>query len=366
MGNRTLYVAYQETGGQVQYVFGYDPMWVYPSQPQISDGNNPAMNIIDDDIQLAWTEVHQSPYRIQTQVIAQGEENMMTAPHFRLLSFNLEKSLIGASLINANADITLEMHKPTLVTSPGAKTLDFQYTDTLVTPENVFEFEPVKVGAKNSRIVVPFHMTVENLTRAPKATEGLDIGMVDIAVRDAESKQLLKTVHSFNSSLLSVSDSTNFVVADTFLVDLDDYVGKLVSLVVKANVDTKTSADAIGIANVYDVRGSSHQEGEALTFIEEAREIPTQFRLWNNYPNPFNPSTTISFDLPEAVSVRIDIFDVSGRRIRTLLNEPKVAGTHQVVWNGNDDNGKLVASGLYVYRIHAGNFVQSKKMLFMK
>jgi len=366
MENRTLYVAYQETGGQVIYVFGYGEMWAYPSQPQISDGNNPAMNIIDDDIHLAWTEYHQTPYRIQTQVIAQGEENMMTAPHFRLLSFNLEKSLIGGSLINANADITLEMKKPTLITPLGVKTLDFQYTDTLVTPENVFEFEPVKVVAKNSRILLPFHLTVENLTRTTKAEEGLDIGIVDIAVRDAETKQVLKTVHSYNSTLLAASDTTDFGIADTFLVDLDEYVGKLVSLVVKAHVDVKTSADAIGIANVYDMRGSSHQEGEQITVIEESKEIPTQFRLWNNYPNPFNPSTTISFDLPEDVGVRIDIFDVSGRRIRTLLNEPKVAGTHQVLWNGNDNNGNLVASGLYVYRIHAGNYVQSKKMLFMK
>ncbi len=91
-----------------------------------------------------------------------------------------------------------------------------------------------------------------------------------------------------------------------------------------------------------------------------------EFRLNQAFPNPFNPSTTISFDLPEEVSVRIDIFDVSGRRIRTLLNEPKSAGTHQVVWNGQDDHGNSVASGLYVYRIQAGDFVQSKKMLFMK
>ncbi|MEJ2051386.1 MAG: FlgD immunoglobulin-like domain containing protein, partial [Calditrichota bacterium] len=88
-----------------------------------------------------------------------------------------------------------------------------------------------------------------------------------------------------------------------------------------------------------------------------------------NYPNPFNESTVITFTISgtfRPTRVSLEIFDISGRRIRTLLNEPKVSGTHQVVWNGNDDNGNLVASGLYVYRIHAGNFVQSKKMLFLK
>ena len=93
---------------------------------------------------------------------------------------------------------------------------------------------------------------------------------------------------------------------------------------------------------------------------------PTQFELQQNYPNPFNPSTTISFGLPENINVRLDILDISGRKIRTLIDASKEAGTYQVVWNGQDDYGKSVASGVYVYRIQAGDFVQSKKLLFMK
>lgn len=101
-------------------------------------------------------------------------------------------------------------------------------------------------------------------------------------------------------------------------------------------------------------------------FIELTDNFPKTFSLMQNYPNPFNPTTTISFDLPEAVDVRVDIFDVTGRQICTLVNEPKEAGTHQVIWNGQDDQSNSVASGLYVYRIQAGAFVQSKKLLFMK
>jgi tetratricopeptide (TPR) repeat protein len=91
-----------------------------------------------------------------------------------------------------------------------------------------------------------------------------------------------------------------------------------------------------------------------------------EFRLNQAFPNPFNPQTTISFDLPKDITVSLEIFDITGRKVRTLLNKPKEAGTHQVIWNGQDDHGNSVASGLYVYRIQAGNFVQSKKMLFMK
>jgi hypothetical protein len=140
---------------------------------------------------------------------------------------------------------------------------------------------------------------------------------------------------------------------------------KNVFLQVGLNVTGDIAVELSMVEVYYEVEG-----GEFIKSTEKilttVNLIPDRFNLSQNFPNPFNPSTTISFDLPEDVSVRIDIFDVSGRRIRTLLNEPKVAGSFQVVWNGNDDNGNLVASGLYVYRIHTGNFVQSKKMLFMK
>jgi len=93
---------------------------------------------------------------------------------------------------------------------------------------------------------------------------------------------------------------------------------------------------------------------------------PARFELGQNYPNPFNPATTIAFDLPSDVKVRVQIFDIAGRLICTLVDEPKKAGSHQVIWNGQDNHGNSVASGVYVYRLQAGDFVQSRKMLFMK
>lgn len=93
---------------------------------------------------------------------------------------------------------------------------------------------------------------------------------------------------------------------------------------------------------------------------------PYTFTLHQNFPNPGNPSTSIVFDLAQDSPVKLEIFDVSGRMIRTLVNESKPAGTHQATWNGQDDLGNSVASGLYIYRIQAGKFVQSKKMLFVK
>ncbi|OGG50092.1 MAG: hypothetical protein A3F84_02590 [Candidatus Handelsmanbacteria bacterium RIFCSPLOWO2_12_FULL_64_10] len=85
-----------------------------------------------------------------------------------------------------------------------------------------------------------------------------------------------------------------------------------------------------------------------------------------NYPNPFNPSTTISYTLPEASTVRLTIYNILGQQVRTLINNRQAAGIHAVQWDGHDDAGRSVASGLYFYRLTAGEFTQTQKMLLLK
>lgn len=88
--------------------------------------------------------------------------------------------------------------------------------------------------------------------------------------------------------------------------------------------------------------------------------------LKGNYPNPFNPETTISFSTQKDNVVTLDIYNVKGQRVKTLLNEHKVAGQHSVVWNGTDNNDKPVSSGVYFYRMRNGEFSSTKKMILMK
>lgn len=90
-------------------------------------------------------------------------------------------------------------------------------------------------------------------------------------------------------------------------------------------------------------------------------DLPLQYELFQNYPNPFNPSTTINFALPEQSDVTIQIYDVTGRRVATLLNENRPAGYHNITWNAGS-----VASGTYFYRIHAGSFSSVKKLTLVK
>ena len=120
-----------------------------------------------------------------------------------------------------------------------------------------------------------------------------------------------------------------------------------------------------GIGNVYRPSNTTVFP-KSTTASNDGKLELKNFSLLNNYPNPFNSSTMISFDLPKDIQVLLEIFDITGRKICTLINEPKEARTYQVIWDGQDDRGTSVASGVYIYRMQAGDFVQSRKMLFMK
>ena len=95
-------------------------------------------------------------------------------------------------------------------------------------------------------------------------------------------------------------------------------------------------------------------------------EIPNQLILHHNYPNPFNPVTTLRYDLPENAIVSITIYDKMGRIVKTMVNDDQTAGYKSIQWNATNDAGQPVSAGLYLYRIYAGEFVQTKKMVLLK
>jgi predicted outer membrane repeat protein len=88
--------------------------------------------------------------------------------------------------------------------------------------------------------------------------------------------------------------------------------------------------------------------------------------LHQNYPNPFNPSTTINYSLKENANVSLNIYNIKGQKVKQLVSEQLSAGQHSVVWNGKDNNGKSVSSGIYFYKLKAGDFQKVKKMILMK
>ena len=99
---------------------------------------------------------------------------------------------------------------------------------------------------------------------------------------------------------------------------------------------------------------------------DESASIPNEFALHPNYPNPFNPATFITYDLPIESRVQLDIYDLMGRKMKTLNNGIESAGRNTVVWYATDNHGISVSAGVYIYRFHAGDRVFTRKMILMK
>ncbi|UCF04092.1 MAG: T9SS type A sorting domain-containing protein [bacterium] len=95
-------------------------------------------------------------------------------------------------------------------------------------------------------------------------------------------------------------------------------------------------------------------------------EVPEAFFLAQNFPNPFNPQTVIRFGLAEPGHVSLRVYDIAGRLVRVLVDEDREAGAHDEIWNGFGSNGRAVASGIYFYKLEAGTFIRTKKMVLMK
>ncbi|MCE2448422.1 MAG: T9SS type A sorting domain-containing protein, partial [Candidatus Latescibacteria bacterium] len=90
------------------------------------------------------------------------------------------------------------------------------------------------------------------------------------------------------------------------------------------------------------------------------------FSLANNYPNPFNPATTIKYALPQAADVELTVYNVLGQPVRTLIAEHQNAGRYVVEWDATNDSGHSLSSGMYFYRLEAGGDLEVKKMLLLK
>ncbi|MFZ5519527.1 MAG: S8 family serine peptidase [Candidatus Zhuqueibacterota bacterium] len=147
----------------------------------------------------------------------------------------------------------------------------------------------------------------------------------------------------------------NWNIGDSLIVTLtNEENGLYGSAVVVLSSDGSDDAGSIQLT------GATRVAGVNLS------ALPKEFNLLQNYPNPFNPETKISYGLPQAAFVTVQIYDISGRLVRTLADENQGAGYHQVTWNGQDNFGRLVSSGVYFCKMKSGNFQKSMKLILSK
>ncbi len=165
---------------------------------------------------------------------------------------------------------------------------------------------------------------------------GIDVASCKRVYVANEQGRSLLTPQSGDSPFSNVGDNNNVKAADTDPV-----------LLVTGNVLSK-------------------QPGEEESEVTSNQQPVTSYELAQNYPNPFNPSTTIRFALPEAAEVSLKIYDIAGQLVQTLVGGVIEAGRHQVVWDGTNQHGVLVASGIYFYQLRAGAFKQVRKMSLVR
>ena len=148
-------------------------------------------------------------------------------------------------------------------------------------------------------------------------------------------------------------------------------IGALQSHILTPNWTT-LNADSctVYIDNDYDMVADDFMVlmGDVLVGVEDDQNetLPYQFAVSQNYPNPFNPITTIEYSLPERSLVRIDIYNVLGQKIRTLVDREESAGSYTITWDGTTSGGEPAATGVYLYRFQAGDHIETKKMLLLK
>jgi hypothetical protein len=185
------------------------------------------------------------------------------------------------------------------------------------------------------------------------------------AARTIKIKLSSPTVFVYNMGTLTysvTSANTGYVLASIILPDTLKIQGirttpQDVSILITV---TATDTDKSTISTTFKVVDKGTTGVTKLT-------IPTEFSLSQNYPNPFNPTTSINFGLPVQAPVTMEIYNILGVKVRTLIHgEVMGAGVHQMEWNGKDDAGSSVTSGVYLYRIDAGTFQMTKKMMMLK
>lgn len=195
--------------------------------------------------------------------------------------------------------------------------------------------------------------------------------LIDYSGYDTDSNELLKTSPQ---ALVVADDDNGLLSASVFCTETGEN-GSGIILSLKFKGEYGTPFDLVFqniLANTSDgdvIPLEAYSDSvRIIASMDTAPAVssPDQFELCANYPNPFNPSTTIEYKLPSMVCVKIKVFNAMGHKVKTLVSTEQHAGHYSVIWDAKNDDGIPVASGLYYYSIQAGDFQHTRKMLYLK
>ena len=214
-----------------------------------------------------------------------------------------------------------------------------------------------------------------------------DIGELSISMTNSIEILELSFALDFAPSVLTIQsvDLAGRATADSIVIN-GNYIelinpsipsgsGEIIILDIYANTDSEENitvisndifaSDSLGSLVCIVLHESSYSINLDVSTNYELF-LPESFFLQQNFPNPFNPFTTLQYNLPENSMVNVTVYDMLGRHVKTLVNQDQVAGYKSVVWDATNDYGKPVSAGIYLYQIHVDNYIQTKKMVLLK
>jgi len=187
---------------------------------------------------------------------------------------------------------------------------------------------------------------------------------IRVKLCDADSKATLTNLDEY--TLSELDSETRLYEQKT--ASITHFAGKNVIVVPEVEGLKLTPTTVLGLHHLHIVTGDkddSNPMRESTTETLGSQAMPNDFSLMQNYPNPFNPETMIAYALPQGSHVRIEVYNVLGQRIATLVDADMPAGNHSVRWNGRNAMGEKVSAGIYLCRIQAGKFVKTQKMTLL-
>ncbi len=372
-----------QADAQTRFLYFYGSGWAFFDGQY--PGNNPAMNDKGIDLMGVWNDASEGlPFRIENQFfeyipteqnggeILPALANPSPAAHPGL--FPGEDSTLAEKQYRKELFRLQELPGLNLEGRAALWFGDIQ----IRTPDSlrVWRFDPLAQGGSASRFLQTLPLTVGSEVQSAflKARARVRDMRKTGTVPHLPLLRLRLIDHRNGEPLLSAReialDSLNgsqFSWQDSLEIDLQPFSGREVVLQLQTieHLLGSWKAQRIHIQEFYP------KEREGILFTKNNLEqlqvssMPQTFALHQNFPNPFNPETTIQFELPMNSAVSLKIYDLQGRLVKTLANREMPAGAHKIVWDGRDNGGALVSSGVYIYRMEAGNFVESHKMLLI-
>jgi hypothetical protein len=203
------------------------------------------------------------------------------------------------------------------------------------------------------------NITQSNLTDAYKlkwnTSKEVDNEVVDYLIYVQIGKMQVEMVHD-------TTDTSYTITYQEFVDNVFESFPMLSRATVRFSISATDGIDTVKVTG--DDRVVFVNRYEYLS--TESEGIPTAFALHENYPNPFNPTTTLRFDLPEVSSITLTIYNMLGQRVRTFNMQSTPAGYHTITWDATNDYGEQVGAGVYLYQLQAKGFVKTRKMVLLK